>query len=269
MGRASHRQMIREDDESSDEALSPTTARKPLNTAVTPRNNFLDGTERIMAPSPAFKKPAQPNPFASWSSTNHKRASLSTHGVPLPTSMLSAPPDFASNHSSYAAAYANKGVFERPASPVTSDPRYSLNHSEPETGYSNHHYLVHSLSLKTAEMTNEELMMYSRPTEQKWCGKFWRGKFLTDCDEDQRSDDLKLMDWWNSGALSKRKNWYEVQGTYSSQYAEPMASVPHFSVPQYTKKQAPVGTPPSAFGVRGSAVEYKGKAARDVANLGW
>lgn len=269
MGRVPPRQMIREDDESSDEAVSPTTARKPHSTVVPARSSLLNGTERTMAPPLAPKKPAQPNPFASWSSTNHKRANISIHGVPLPkpnSGVLSA---FAPNHSSYAAAYANQGAFEHPASPITSEPRYNLILSEPEAGYSDRQCLVLTDTLKTAEMSNEELQMYSRPTEQKWCNKFWRGKYFTGWDEDQRSDDQKTMDWWNSGALSKRKNWEEVQGTYSSRYAEPMTSVPHFSVPQYTKNQAPVGTPSKAFGMRGSAVEYKGKAARDVATLGW
>lgn len=261
--------MIREDEESSEETGSPTTARKNPSTAIPERSSFLVGTEKTMAPPSVFKKPAQPNPFASWGSTNHKHANLLPQGVPLPKPKSSALPGLASNHISYAAAYANQGAFERPVSPVMSEPRYSLIHSEPEAGYSDRQCIVLTDSLKTAEMTNEELMMYSRPTEQKWCGKFWRGAYFTGWDEDQRSDDEKTMEWWNSGALSKRKNWEQVHGHYSSQYAEPLTTVPHFSVPQYPKKQSPVGTPLKAFNMRGSAVEYKGKAARDVATLGW
>lgn len=269
MGRLPPRQMIREDEESSDEAISPTAARKPLSTAIPERSSFFIGTENNMAPPSVFKKPAQPNPFASWSSTNRKHANLSTQGVPLPKPRSSALPGLVSNHISWAAAYASQGVIERPESPVISEPRYNLIHSEPEAGYSDRQCVVLTDNLKTAEMSNEELMMYSRPTEQKWRNKFWRGKYFTGWNEDQRSDDQKTMDWWNSGVLSKRNNWEDAQGTYSSQYAEPMTSVPHFSVPQYTKQQAPVGTPSKAFGMRGNAVEYKGKAARDVATLGW
>ncbi|TLD25813.1 hypothetical protein E2P81_ATG09470 [Venturia nashicola] len=270
MGRVAPRQMIREDEQSSDEAISPTTARNPLSTTIPERGSFLVGTEKTMVPPAVFKKPAQPNPFASWSSTNHKHANLSTQGVPLPKPKPSVLPGLASNHISYAAAYAHQGDFGRPASPVMSEPRYSLIHSEPEAGYSDRQCVVLTDSLKTAEMSNEELIMYSRPTEQQWCNKFWRGKYFTGwAEDDQRSDDEKTMEWWNSGALSKRKNWEDVHGTYSSQYAEPMTSVPHFSVPQYTRKQAPVGTPSATFGMRGRAVEYKGKAAREVATLGW
>ncbi|QDS68062.1 hypothetical protein FKW77_009825 [Venturia effusa] len=269
LGRAPPRQMIREDDESSVEDSSPTAARKTLSAFIPAKGSFLDGSEKTLVPAPGFKKSAQPNPFASWSSTNYKCADLSTQGVPLSKMMPSAPSVFASYHNSYAAAYGNQAAHERPASPVMSEPRYNLVHSEPEAGYSDRHCLVLTDSLNTAGMTNEELMMYSRPTEQKWGNKFWRGRYFAGLDGEFPSDDTKIMDWWNSGELAKRKNWEEVQGTYSSRYAEPMTNVPHFSVPQYAKKQAPVGTPPSAFSTRGSAVEYKGKAARDVALLGW
>jgi hypothetical protein len=258
LGRQPQRAMILEEDESSDEDISPTAAR------VTTRLNHFDGASKTM-PLPATKQPAQPNPFASWTFTNHKRNSLSTQSAQVSSADLVSLSGFAPQYISYASMYTSNRASERPTSPGTSEPRITLTQSEPEAGYSQRQCQILSNKLSTANMTNEELKMYSRPTDQDW-----KGLFFTGDDEDHRTKDEKLMDWWHSGEMSRRKNWVEVQGTYSSKYATPkIRSVPLFSVPQVFKQQAPIGTAAASFGLRGSAVEWKGSAARDVAKLGW
>lgn len=261
MGRQVQRTKIMELDEGSDGAGSPTTISSVSKAG---RSRLVQDAKEAIPP-PVMKKPAQPNPFASWTFTNHTRNSFSTQGVPLPTIEPGASPNFVPIHNLYATASPSSQTSRRPTSSSMSDPRAALTHSEPEEGYTERQRIVVTSPLATGNMTDEEVKMYSRPSEQNWKGPLFTG------DEEFRTDDEKLMHYWRSGDMSRRKNWTEVQGTYSSRYASRKGKeVPHFSAPQISKQQAPIGTAAAqTYGLRGSAVEWKGSAARDVAKMGW
>jgi hypothetical protein len=252
IGRSHQRPMIIEEGEISDEAISPTTARLDMKGPT--RSSLVNDTDKVK-PTPVMKKPAQPNPFASWTSTNHKRNTIQTPSVHVSGTESGGNTGLGTGHNPNVAAFGSNRAYRSPTYSGTSESHVALDQSEPEAGYSQRQ--CHVLTkLSTGNMTNEELMMYSRPTPQNW-----KGPFFEDI-EDLRTEEGKLMDWWRSGEMLKRKNWKEVHGTYSSKYTSKIIRLPdNIGYPVVTGvpgQQDPIGTAsPSVFGTRGGGLEWR------------